>query len=91
MPPGTQFQRLLHISGPWKVSLKGFSDINLFIDAIQKGDYQLAITEVNAPVFEPSFIMQLYENKSDTINRANWENDRYKEIMREAKHSLGDI
>ena len=74
-----------------KVSLRGMSDANLFIDSIQKGDYQLAITEINAPIFEPSFIMQLYENKSDTVNRCNWENDRYKEILKTANSSLGDI
>jgi oligopeptide transport system substrate-binding protein len=74
-----------------KVSLKGLSGINLFIDTIQKGDYQIAITGLMAPVFDPLIFLQLYENKTDTVNRCNWENEKYKKILQESNNSLGDV
>ena len=74
-----------------KISLKGMSGASLCIDTIQKGDYQMAIISMSAVIFDPLMILQLFENKSDAVNRCNWENKKYKEILQHSNDSLGEI
>ena len=60
---------------------------NLYIDMLQKGDYQMAITGTMPPIFESSFVLQM----TDLLNRCNWENKRFKELLSQSNNSLGEI
>lgn len=75
----------------FKVSVRGLAGWNLYIDTLQKGDYQMAITGTMPPIFDPLFVLQIFENKSDLKNRCNWENKKFKELLTQSNHSLGEL
>ena len=75
----------------FKVTVKGLSGWNLYIDTLQKGNYQMAITGTMPPIFDPLFVLQVFENKSDLANRCNWENETFKELLLQSNHSLGEL
>ena len=74
-----------------KISLRGLLGWNFYIDTIQRGDYDIAITGTTPPVFDPSFVLNIFKNKEDLCNRCNWENSAFKELLQKANNSLGDI
>lgn len=73
------------------ISIRGLSGWNLYIDTLQKGDYEMAITGTMPPIFDQLFILQIFENKSDSANRCNWENEKFKELLQKSNNSVGDI
>lgn len=75
----------------FKVTVKGLAGWNLYIDTLQKGNYQMAITGTMPPIFDPLFVLQIFENKSDLANRCNWENETFKELLLQSNHSLGEL
>jgi len=74
-----------------KISIRGLSGWNLYIDTLQKGDYQMAITGTMPSIFDSLFVLQVFENKTDLLNRCNWENKRFKELLSQSNNSLGEI
>lgn len=75
----------------FKVSLRGLAGWNVYIDTLQQGGYQMAITGTMPPIFDPLFVLQIFENKSSLENRCNWENERFKDLLSQSNHSLGEL
>lgn len=75
----------------FKVNVRGLMGWNIYIDTLQKGDYQMAITGTMPPIFDPLFVLQIFENKSSLENRCNWENERFKDLLSQSNHSLGEL
>ncbi|MCB1080461.1 MAG: peptide ABC transporter substrate-binding protein [Chlamydiia bacterium] len=95
----TEFSKQLCLAaqGEWrsklnlKVSVRGLAGWNIYIDTLQKGDYQMAITGTMPPIFDSLFVLQIFENKSDLENRCNWENAEFKKLLRQSNYSLGEL
>ncbi|MCB1082088.1 MAG: peptide ABC transporter substrate-binding protein [Chlamydiia bacterium] len=74
-----------------KVTLKGLTGWNHYIDTLQRGDYQMGITGTMVPIFDPLFALQIFENKTDLKNRCNWEHPKFKDLLMQSNHSIGEI
>ena len=75
----------------FKVNVRGLLGWNIYIDTLQKGNYQMAITGTMPPIFDPLFVLQIFENKSSLDNRCNWENENFKQLLLQSNHSLGEL
>lgn len=75
----------------FKVSVRGIAGWNQYIDTLQNGNYQIAITGTMPPIFDPLFVLQIFENKGSLINRCNWENEKYKELLMKSNLSVGEL
>lgn len=74
-----------------KVSLRGLLGWNEYINTIQQGDYQIAITGTIPPIFDAVYVLKIFKNKNDACNRCNWENATFKNLLEQSNNSLGEI
>ena len=74
-----------------KVTLRGLAGWNMYIDTLQQGNYQLAITGTMPSVFDALFVLHVFKKKTDLCNRCNWENKTYKQLLDQSNHSIGEI
>lgn len=94
--PEVEFARkiCLAIQDQWrshlgfKVNLRGIFGWNEYIDAIQSGDYMVAITGAIPPIADPSFVLQIFKNKKDLCNRCNWESETFKDLLYQSNQVL---
>jgi len=75
----------------FKVTLRGLSGWNMYIDTLQQGNYQMAITGTMPSVFDALFVLHVFKKKTDLCNRCNWENKTYKQLLDQSNHSIGEI
>ena len=68
------------VLGMKKVSLKR-SEWAVHFNATVQGDYDLGFSMWNVSVLDPSFILEVFRNKADPLNKSNWENKRYKKLL----------
>jgi len=73
------------------VILRGLSGWNLYIDTLQQGNYQMAITGTMPSVFDALFVLHVFKKRTDLCNRCNWENATFKELLDRSNLSLGEI
>ncbi len=73
----SQWREVLGIK---KVSLKR-SEWSVHFNASVQGDYDLGFSMWNVSVLDPSFILEVFRNKADPLNKSNWENKKYKILL----------
>ena len=64
---------------------------NLFATTTEKGQYQMCISPLQTFVFDPVFFLNAFKEKSNNINKTNWEHPGFKKLFNASEHALGDI
>ena len=64
---------------------------NLFASTTVKGQYQMCISPLQTFVFDPVFFLNAFKERSNNINKTNWEHPEFKKLFNASEHALGDI
>lgn len=64
---------------------------NLFANITVRGNYKICISPLQTFVFDPVFFLNAFKERSNNINKTNWENLQFKKIFNQSENALGDI
>ncbi|WP_103105885.1 peptide ABC transporter substrate-binding protein [Brevibacillus reuszeri] len=72
----SQWKKVLNV----EVKLEN-KEYKVYLDHLQQGNFQIAKSSWYADFSDPINFLQSYKTKSDSLNFARWENERYKELL----------
>ncbi len=63
---------------------------NLFASTTVKGQYQMCISPLQTFVFDPVFFLNAFKERSNNINKTNWEHSEFKKLFNKSEHALDE-
>lgn len=66
-------------------------ETNVYFNEINKGNYDLGFMGWVSLVLDPIFILNSFKNKSDIMNKSNWENPEFQTILDKSNYALGSL
>lgn len=73
-----------------KVSIKR-SEWHSYYNAVTMGDYDIGFMSWRTNCPNPNYVMEVFENKKDLVNKSFWENRKFQTTVEQIRFSLGDI
>ena len=78
------------VLGIQKVRLKPYEE-NVYLNHVTSGNYDLGFMCRISLISDPLFILNCFRSKSDLMNKTNWENEEFRQLLEQSDFALGDI